>query len=186
MKRSSSELFCALSTLVWWKVEEYNGKCRRKEEKYLYYTDSSGVILYFRAFQGHSGRNLVDPTQQDNVLIPRNSFQYIYHIGSAINLDSIVNSGLIPGGQNLGGKDRRYSLRLWIPWTRITKIRTSFTWPNHVLHGTSRKRGKDTKIRCMGSIYRLLNGKDWSSSKQDRTQSSFTIHPQLIVSRKLL
>ena len=42
-------------------------------------------------------------------------------------------------------RDRQYSLRLWIPWTRNTKIRTSLTWPNHVLHGTSRKRGKDTK-----------------------------------------
>ena len=28
-------------------------------------------------------------------------FEYIYHIGCAINLHSIMNSGLIPGGQNL-------------------------------------------------------------------------------------
>ena len=40
--------------------------------------------------------------------------------------------------------------------------------PNHVLHGTNRKRGKDTKTRCIGSIYSLLDGKDWSSIKQDR------------------
>ena len=32
--------------------------------------------------------------------IPCNFFQYIYHIGCAINLHSIINSGLIPGGQN--------------------------------------------------------------------------------------
>ena len=32
----------------------------------------------------------------------------------------------------------------------------------------------------------LLNGKDWSSIKQDRTQSSFTTHSKLVVSRKLL
>ena len=54
-----------------------------------------------------------------------------------------------------------------IPWTRNTKIRTSLTWPNHVLHGTSRKRGKDTKTRCIGSIYNLLNEKGWCSLKQD-------------------
>ena len=65
-------------------------------------------------------------------------------------------------------KDRRYSLRLQIPWSRNTKLRTSLTWPNHVLHGTNRKRGKDTKTRCIGSIYSLLDGKDWSSIKQDR------------------
>ena len=28
-------------------------------------------------------------------------FQYIYHIGCAFNLHSIINSGLIPAGQNL-------------------------------------------------------------------------------------
>ena len=27
-------------------------------------------------------------------------FEYIYHVGCAINLHSIINSGLIPGGQN--------------------------------------------------------------------------------------
>ena len=62
-------------------------------------------------------------------------------------------------------KDRQYSLRLWIPWTRNTKIRSSLICPNHVLHGTSRKRGKDTKTRCIGSIYSLLNVKDSNSIK---------------------
>ena len=33
IKRSSSEPFCAFSTLVWWKVEEQNGKRRRTQEK---------------------------------------------------------------------------------------------------------------------------------------------------------
>ena len=50
-------------------------------------------------------------------------------------------------------------------------------WPNHVLHLTSNS-GKCTKIRCTGSIYSLLNEKDWSSIKQDRTQSSSSIHSQ--------
>ena len=44
----------------------------------------------------------MDPSLQDNVLIPDNFFEYIYQIGCAINLHSITNSGLIPGGQNLG------------------------------------------------------------------------------------
>ena len=33
-------------------------------------------------------------------MIPSKFFQYIYHIGCAFNLHSIINSGLIPGGQN--------------------------------------------------------------------------------------
>ena len=41
-------------------------------------TDPSGQeILYLRALQGHSGRNLIDPSLQDNVLIPNDFFEYI-------------------------------------------------------------------------------------------------------------
>ena len=57
--------------------------------------------MHLRALQGHSGRNLVDPSFPDNVLIPNDFFEYIYHIGCATSLHSIMNSGLIPGGQNL-------------------------------------------------------------------------------------
>ena len=33
------------------------------------------------------------------MLIPNNFFEYIYHIGCAVSLHSITNSGLIAGGQ---------------------------------------------------------------------------------------
>ena len=63
--------------------------------------DPSGQeILHLRALQGHSGRNPIDPTLQDNVLIPDNFFEYIYHIGSAVSVHSITKSGLTAGGQN--------------------------------------------------------------------------------------
>ena len=68
---------------------------------FSYCTDPSGQEnLYLRALQGHSGRNPIDPTLQDNVLIPDNFFEYIYPIGCAVSLHYITNSGLIPGGQN--------------------------------------------------------------------------------------
>ena len=35
------------------------------------------------------------------VAIPIDFFQYIYHVGCTINLHSIINSGLTPGGQSL-------------------------------------------------------------------------------------
>ena len=38
----------------------------------------------------------IDPSLQDNVVIPDGFFKYIYHVGCAINLHSIINSGLIP------------------------------------------------------------------------------------------
>ena len=48
------------------------------KKRFQYCTDPSGQeILYLRALQGHSGRNPIDPTLQDNVLIPINFFEYI-------------------------------------------------------------------------------------------------------------
>ena len=74
------------------------GGARRR---FQYCTDDSGIIIYYRALQGHSGRNLIDPSLQDNVVIPSGFFfQYIYHIGCGFNLHSIINSGLVLGGQN--------------------------------------------------------------------------------------
>ena len=70
------------------------------KRKFQYCTDASGTIVYFRALQGHSGRNLIDPSLQDNVLIPNDFFEYTDHVGCAVNLHSIISSGLIPGGQS--------------------------------------------------------------------------------------
>ena len=69
------------------------------KKRFQYCADSSGAILYLRALQGHSGRSLIDPTLQDNVVIPSGFFQCKYDVGCAINLHSIINSGLITGGQ---------------------------------------------------------------------------------------
>ena len=77
------------------------------KKRYQYCTDSSGTIVYLRALQGHSGRNPIDPTPQDNVLIPNSFFEYIYHIG---NSHSITHSGLIPGGQNLSKRQTVFFL----------------------------------------------------------------------------
>ena len=82
-----------------WKSTMAKGGGNKK--RFQYCTDSSGQeILNLRALQGHSGRNPIDPSLQDNVLIPNSFFEYIYHVGCAISLHSITNSGLIPGGQN--------------------------------------------------------------------------------------
>ena len=74
------------------------------KNRFQYCADSSGTTLYLRALQGHSGRNLIDPSLQDNVIILDGFFKYTYHVGCAINLHSIINSGLRPGGQNLSNR----------------------------------------------------------------------------------
>ena len=53
------------------------------KRRYQYCTDDSGTIIYFRALQGHSGRNFIDPSLQDNVVIQSGFFQHIYHKGCA-------------------------------------------------------------------------------------------------------
>ena len=70
------------------------------KRRFQYCTDSSRTIVYFRALQGHSGRNLIDPSLQDNVVIQSNFFQHICRVGCAFNLHSVVNSGLMRGGQS--------------------------------------------------------------------------------------
>ena len=94
-------MFCHHWSDEKWKSAMAGGGGGNKK-RFQYCADPSRQeIVYLRALQGHSGRNLFDPTLQDNVLIPNNFFEYIYHIGCATNLRSITNSGLIPGGQNL-------------------------------------------------------------------------------------
>ena len=81
------------------------GKSGKNKKIFQYCTDPSvQEILYLRALQGHSGRNLTDLSLQDSVLIPNDFFEDIYHVGCAINLHSIMNSGLMPGGQNFEQK----------------------------------------------------------------------------------
>ena len=91
-----------------WKKTMARGGGNKKKSQYC--TDSSGAILYLRALQGHSGRNPIDPSLQDNVVILDSFFKYIFHVGCAINLHSIINSGSIQGGRNLSNRQTAFIL----------------------------------------------------------------------------
>ena len=80
------------------------------KRRYQYCSGNSGTILYLRALQGRSGSNLIDPTLQDNVVIGTGIFPYIYHVGSNFNLHSIIDNGLIPGGQDLSRRQTVFFL----------------------------------------------------------------------------
>ena len=56
-------------------------------------------ILDLRAIQGHSRENPVDPSLQDNVLIPNDFFKCIYRVGCYINMHFIIASRLIAGAR---------------------------------------------------------------------------------------
>ena len=47
------------------------------KRRFWYCIDDSGTIVYFRALRGHSGRNLIDPSLQDNVVIPSKFFYFL-------------------------------------------------------------------------------------------------------------
>ena len=47
----------------------------------------------------YSGRNPIDPSLQDNVLIPDNFFDYIYHIGCVISLFTLHHKIRIESGR---------------------------------------------------------------------------------------
>ena len=57
-----------------------------------YFTDASRTIVYFEALEKHLRRIFIDPSLQDNAVIPSNFIQEIYNIGCAFNLHSIINS----------------------------------------------------------------------------------------------
>ena len=101
-------VFCPHWSDEKWKCSMAGGGGQKKIFQYC--TDSSGTILYLRVLQGHSGRSLIDPSLQDNVVIPDGFFKYIHHVGCAINLHSIISSGLIPGGQNLSKRQTVFFL----------------------------------------------------------------------------
>ena len=96
------------------------------KRRFQYCTDDPGIIIYFRALQGHSGRNLIDLSLQDNVVIPSGFFQYVYHFGCAFNLHSVINSGLIPGGQKF--KQETDSI-LFACWSRRQRAQRSLELP---------------------------------------------------------
>ena len=139
--------------IEFWRIKEAGGGGNKK--RYQYCTDSSGVILYLRALQGHSGLSAIDPTLQDNVVTPSNFSQNIYHVGCAINLHSIINSGLIPGGQNLSNRQTVFFL-LVDPMDKTVRILRRHTWEHHVMHNTCIKHGRNIGTRCFGSTSMLL------------------------------
>ena len=83
-----------------WKSRMAGGGGHKK--RFQYCTDPSlQEILYLRALQGHSGRNLIDPPSlQGNVI---NSERFL-------RVHLTHQSGLIPGGQNLSNRQTVFFL----------------------------------------------------------------------------
>ena len=156
----SSERIWELSKLVWSKVEEYNGERRRKQEKisilhWLVRTRNS-----LSPSSSTSFRTAIDPSLQE--------------YGCAISLHSIINSELIPGGQNSNRERQTVFFTAVNPMDKEHKDPYKLAWYKQ----KTWKRHQDTMYWVDNT---LLNVKDSNSIKQDVMQSSFTIHsPSLL------
>ena len=70
------------------------------------------------------------------MLIPNNFLEYIYHIGCAVSLHSITNSGLIAGGQNSSrernpmDKEHKDPYKLDLTKPRLASYQQK-TWKRH-------------------------------------------------------
>ena len=93
-----------------WKSKMAGGGGNKKI--FQYSTDPSGQVLYLRTLQGYSGRNLVDPSLQDNVLILDNLFEYILSSWMCNHFTPHHKFGNDSGRTKiLELKDTRYSLQ---------------------------------------------------------------------------
>ena len=73
-----------------WKSKMQGGGGNKKRCQYC--TDSSGQeILYLRALQGHAGRNPINPTLKDNVLIPASCSFIILDVQSVYTPSQILD-----------------------------------------------------------------------------------------------
>ena len=107
-----------LSTLNIWSDDVWKSKMAGGggNEKIFYYCiDPSGQeLLYLRALQGRSGRNPIDLTLQDNVLMQDNSSSTFIILDVQISSLTLHRRFRIDIGWTkiLAGKDIRCSLRL--------------------------------------------------------------------------
>ena len=187
IKRLSSERSWALSILVWWCMEEQNGRRRRQQEKssilcWLVRTRNSSSPSSSRSFrtQSHWSHTAGQCVDSEQFLWVHLSYwmcilftlHHKFRIGSGTTkFKQRKTDGILHSRESHELESQR-SARDWLDQATSCIVQA--------------KVEKAQKTRCTGSIYSLLNGKDWSSIKQGRTQSSYTIHSQLIVSRKLL
>ena len=140
--------------------------------------------FFTRTLQGHSGRNPIDSSLQDNVLFPNNFFEYIYHIGCAVSLHSITNSGLIAGGQNSSIERQTAFFTAVNPMNKNHKDPQvlDLTKPRLALY--KQKVEKAPRYGVLGRFSACSTERIEVLSNKIERNHSFTTRSQLIVSRK--
>ena len=106
--------------------------------------NSSNRFLYLRATQGHCA---VDPTLQDNVLLPKGFTEYIFHVGNAKEVNSRIRNGLIPGGQASKEEDKLQK-NLMEDGNSMGETPRALTKPRIAPYKNTWKRFQNTEYLC--------------------------------------
>ena len=148
-------------------------------------TDPSGQKnLYLRALQGHSGRNLIDPFISGQCLNSERFLRVHLSYRMCNNLHSIVNSGLIPGGQNLSKRQTEF-------FTSVDPMNKEDKDPDENDLNTPRLSWYKQKVwkQHQNTVYwvdtKLAHKKGFKFYQHDRTQSFFTTRFLVVLSRRL-
>ena len=154
------------------------------KRRYQYCFDISGTIVYLRALQGHSGRSLIDPSLHDNVIIQCGLFHHI--TGCAFDLHSIINNGLVPGGQD---SSKRQTVLL-LPIDPRDKghqdpAHSDFSVPRRAQYLHSAWKKHQDAVFWVDIDLAIRKGLTFYQTRLDRMQFSFKEHFQLIVFQKL-
>ena len=137
---------------------------------------SPETFLYLRAKESHSGGTHGGPTLQDNVLLPSDFAEHIYHVGSSHVLHSIIQSGLIPGGKSV--KKERHAVMFV---DRHNGVEYDLTNPRIAVYKNLWKTFQNTVYWC---TLKVAQKKGLQFYQTRSNASSFTTHYLLYVSRK--
>ena len=121
------------------------------KKQYCLNPNSSNQFLYLRAIQGHSRDNAIDPELQDNVLLPKGFTEYTNDVGDAIEFNSIVRIGLIPGRKSITrGRQAVFFTTVNPMEDRNSTIETprDFTKPRIAPYKNTWKRNQNTACWC--------------------------------------
>ena len=81
------------------------------EVRFKYCEASQESLAYIRAIQGHSGGEAISPQMMGHVLCPKGWKELIHHKGCYFNMKSILEHGLVAGGnRSKGGRQTVFVL----------------------------------------------------------------------------
>ena len=133
--------------LIWRK-----GGGPKKRFRYCLNPNSSKHIMYFRTIQRHSGGYLADPALQDNVLLPEDFTEYIYHMVNVSETHSIIQSGLIPEGRGLKRDRQSVFFTSVNPMDDDQSMEEQQCDLDKARIAPYKNTGSLTKIQCIGAI----------------------------------